>query len=154
MSDAPGGEFPSIPDRFQDPAVIDRILRESRVIAVVGLSSNPRRDSHQVSRYLLEHGYRIIPVNPTETEVLGQRSYPSLLEVPEPIDVVDVFRRAEAVPEIAEQAVRVGAKVFWLQLDIFSFEGAKIAEDGGLTVVMNRCLEIEHAKRRGLGLRA
>lgn len=137
-----------IPERYQDPETIDRILRGSKTIAVVGLSSNPARDSHQVSRYLLEQGYRIIPVNPTETEVLNQRAYPSLLEVPEPIDVVDVFRRTEAVPEIAKQAVRVRAKVFWLQLGIYSFEGATIAEEGGLTVVMDRCLEIEHAKRR------
>lgn len=141
---------PAVPDRYQDPAAIDLILQESRVIAVIGLSSNPLRDSFQVSRYLLEQGYRIIPVNPAETEVLGQRAYPSLLDVPEPIDVVDVFRRAEAVPEIAEQAVKIGARVFWLQLGIFSFEGARVAEDGGLTVIMNRCLEIEHARRPGL----
>jgi len=123
-------------------AKLQSILDEARTIAVVGLSSKPERDSYGVARYLQRRGYRIVPVNPNETEVLGVKAYPSLIDVPEDvaIDIVDVFRRAEATPPIAEQAVRAGAKVLWLQEGIVNLEARRIAEDGGLTVVMGVCI--------------
>ena len=122
------------------------ILRKYRTIAVVGLSSNPERYSFEVGSYLQGHGYRIVPVNPGEREVLGERAYPSLLDVPDPIDVVDVFRRAEETPEIARQAVAVGAKVLWLQNDIVNDEARRIAEDGGLDVIMGLCIMSTHRR--------
>jgi predicted CoA-binding protein len=124
------------------------LLDTSRVIAVVGLSSRPERASFQVASYLQEHGYRIAPVNPNETEVLGERAYPSLLDIPDdlPIDVVDVFRRPEHTPEVARQAVEIGARVLWLQEGIVSEEAARIATEGGLDVVMGIC--IKHVRER------
>jgi predicted CoA-binding protein len=122
------------------------LLGEARTIAVVGLSSDPNRDSHQVARYLRRKGYRIIPVNPKETEVLGERAYGSLVDVPDPVDVVDVFRRAEEAPAIAREAVRIGARALWLQSGIVSEEAHRIATDGGLDVVMGVC--IRSARRR------
>ncbi len=127
-----------------------RILKTNKVIAVVGLSSKPYRDSHDVAEYLKRAGYRIIPVNPNETEVLGERAYPTLLDVPERIDLVDVFRRAENTPEVARQAARVGAKVLWLQLGIVNEEAGRIAGEAGLSVIMDACLKIEHER---LGVR-
>ena len=120
------------------------ILQEARTIAVVGLSSRPERHSYNVADYLQQVGYRIVPVNPNEAEVLGERAYASLLEVPDPVDLVDVFRRAEFTPEVARQAVQVGAKVLWLQLGITSEEARRIAEEGGISVIMDACLMIEH----------
>jgi len=120
------------------------MLREVRTIAVVGLSSRPDRHSYNVADYLEQVGYRIIPVNPNEAEVLGERAYESLLEVPDPVDLVDVFRRAEFTPEVARQAVQVGAKVLWLQLGITNEEARRIAEEAGLSVIMDACLMIEH----------
>ena len=118
------------------------ILGEAKTIAVVGLSSDPRRVSHRVARYLQSKGYRIIPVNPNETEVLGERAYPSLSAVPKDIsiDVVDVFRRPEATPEVARDAVAAGAKVLWLQTGIVNEEAGRIGEDAGLDVVMGVCI--------------
>ena len=118
------------------------MLGEARTIAVVGLSRRPGRPSYEVARYLQEHGYRIVPVNPNETVVLGETAYPSLLDVPDDIaiDVVDVFRRAEHTPEVARQAVAVGAKVLWLQEDIVSDESYEIATTGGLDVIMGICI--------------
>ncbi len=123
-------------------ATLRSILDEARTIAVVGLSSKSERDSYGVARYLQRHGFRVVPVNPNETEVLGERAYPSLLDVPTEvsIDIVDVFRRAEATPPVAEQAVSVGARVLWLQEGIVNEEARRIAEDGGLTVVMGLCI--------------
>jgi uncharacterized protein len=135
--------------KYQDSGTILNILRTMRTIAIVGLSSNPLRASHFVGFYLQRHGYRVIPVNPRESEVLGEKSYPSLLDVPEPIDVVDVFRTPDAVPGIAEEAVKVGAKALWLQYGVISPEGVAIAERGGLTVVVDRCLKVEHARHMG-----
>lgn len=126
------------------------IYDEARTIAVVGLSGKAERDSHRVAAYLQKHGYRIIPVNPKEEQVLGERSYDSLSEIPEPIDVVDVFRRAEHTPPIAKEAVDVGAKVLWLQEGIVSDEARGIAEEGGLEVVMGICMMATH-RRLGLG---
>jgi predicted CoA-binding protein len=125
------------------------LLGDVRTIAVVGLSSKPNRPSLEVARYLQEHGYRIVPVNPNETEVLGERAYASLADVPERIDVVDVFRRAEETPAIARDAVAVGARVLWLQEGIVSDEAARIATDGGLEVIMGVC--IRHVRARLMG---
>jgi predicted CoA-binding protein len=116
------------------------ILGEAETIAVVGLSSDPNKDSHEVASYLQGKGYRIIPVNPNETEVLGEKAYPTLLDVPEKVDVVDVFRRAEHTPEIAEQAVKIGAKVLWLQDGIVNEDAWRIAQEGGVDVVMGVCI--------------
>ena len=114
-----------------------------------GCPPNELRPSHFVGFYLQRHGYRVIPVNPRETEILGQRSYPSLADIPEHIDVVDVFRQPDAVPAIAEEAVAVGAGALWLQFGVISPEGAEIARRGGLGVVMDRCLKVEHARYLG-----
>ena len=116
------------------------ILGEAKTIAVVGLSSDPIRDSYGIAEFLQERGYRIIPVNPNETEVLGEKAYPSLLDVPEKVDVVDVFRRAEFTPEVAEQAVKIGARVLWLQDGIVNEEAWRIGQEGGLDVVMGVCI--------------
>jgi hypothetical protein len=123
-------------------ATLRSILDEARTIAVVGLSSKPERDSYGVSRYLQRRGYRVVPVNPNETEVLGEKAYPLLLDVPADaaVDIVDVFRKAEETPAVADQAVRAGAKVLWLQEGIVNDEARRIAEDGGLTVVMGLCI--------------
>lgn len=124
-------------------------LANARTIAIVGLSSNPLRGSYFVAYYLKRHGYHIIPVNPNETEVLGEQAYPTLADVPEPIDVVDVFRAPEHAPEVAREAVKVGAKLLWLQFGVISPEAAAIAERGGLQVVMDRCMKVEHARTLG-----
>ena len=118
------------------------LLGDARTIAVVGLSSQPNRPSFTVASYLQDHGYRVVPVNPNETEVLGERAFASLLDIPRDvhIDVVDVFRRAEFTPEIAQQAVAIGAKVLWLQEDIVSEEAARIAMAGKLDVIMGICI--------------
>ena len=134
---------------YEDPFTIQKILSRAKRIAIVGLSPNELRPSHFVAYYLRRHGYRIVPVNPREDEILGERSYASLTEVPEHVDVVDVFRVPEAVPEIAEEAVAVGAGALWLQFGVISPEGAGIAALGGLDVVMDRCMKVEHARLLG-----
>jgi predicted CoA-binding protein len=127
------------------------LLGEVHTIAVVGLSSRPGRPSFEVATYLADHGYRIVPVNPNETEVLGEPAYGSLLEIPRDlvIDVVDVFRRASETPEVARQAVAIGAKVLWLQEGIVSEEAAAIASAGGIEVIMGVC--IKHVRERLMG---
>jgi uncharacterized protein len=135
--------------RYQDPQTVQRVLHTSKTIAVVGLSNNPLRASYFVGFYLQRHGYRVIPVNPRESEILGETSYPSLSEIPDPVDVVDVFRAPDALPGIAQEAVAIGAKALWCQFGVVNEEGARIAEDGGLTVVMDLCLKIEHARYVG-----
>jgi predicted CoA-binding protein len=122
------------------------ILRDSKTIAVVGLSSNRRRPSYGVSEYMQSMGYRIIPVNPSETEILGEKAYPSLDDVPEPVDIVNVFRRSEFVPEIVDAAIRIGAKCVWMQEGVVHEEAAAEARAAGLEVVMNRCILKEHRK--------
>lgn len=133
---------------------IKDILLGTKTIAVVGLSANPSRPSYFAAIYLQQYGYRIIPVNPRYTEVLGEKCYPSLLDIPSRIkvDVVDIFRRPEEVPPIIEDAIRIGAAVVWMQLGIVSEEGRKMAEDAGLEVVMDRCMKIEHARLLAGGL--
>ena len=135
--------------QYQDPEVIQRLLHSSRTVAIVGLSSNHLRASNFVGFYAARHGYKVIPVNPREEEVLGNKSYPSLSDVPEPVDVVDVFRAPAAVPGIAEEAVAIGASALWLQFGVLSFDGAGIATSGGLDVVMDRCFKIEPARYIG-----
>ena len=125
------------------------ILTNYRNVAVVGLSPNPDRPSNEVARYLLANGYNVIPVNPGVDEVLGLRSYQTLEDVPEPIEIVDVFRRSEYVPDIARSAAGIGAKVLWTQLGVTSAEGAEIAASAGLQVVMDRCALIEHRRLIG-----
>jgi predicted CoA-binding protein len=134
---------------YQDPGVIRALLLSARTIAIVGLSGNELRASNFVGFYMKRHGYRVVPVNPREREVLGERSYASLLDVPERVDIVDVFRQPDAVPQIAREAVQIGAKALWLQFGVISEEGAAIARAGGLEVVMDRCLKIEHARYLG-----
>ena len=135
--------------RYQDERQIEATLLGARTVAIVGLSPDPLRASYFIGYYLKRHGYKIVPVNPKETEILGEKSYPSLKDVPFPVDVVDVFRRPDAVPGIAREAVAIGAKALWLQFNVISPEAAKIAEDGGLTVVMDRCMKVEHARHLG-----
>ena len=120
-------------------------MTDARTIAIVGASSNPDRSSHGIMRKLLSVGYQVIPVNPRETEVMGQRAYPSLVDIPVPVDIVDVFRRAEDTPPIAEEAVSIGAKVLWLQSGITNEATATVAVAGGLTVVMDACLGTLHS---------
>jgi predicted CoA-binding protein len=134
---------------YQDPLTIQRVLYDARTIAIVGLSKNELRASYFVGYYLLRHGYRIIPVNPRETEILGQTSYPSLSEVPEKIDIVNVFRAPDALPAIAEEAVAIGADALWCQFGVINLDAAKTATDGGVTVIMDRCLKVEHARYVG-----
>jgi predicted CoA-binding protein len=132
-----------------DPRTIQQLILNARTVAVVGLSGSELRPSNFVGYYLKRHGYTVIPVNPQEERVLGEQSYPSLADVPGQIDVVDVFRDPAAVPEIARQAVEVGAGALWLQFGVISDEGARIAQAGGLSVVMDRCLKVEHARILG-----
>jgi uncharacterized protein len=134
---------------FQDRRTIQAIVQNARTVAIVGLSGSELRASNFVGYYLQRHGYRVIPVNPNEEHVLGERAYSSLRDVPEHVDVVDVFRDPAAVPEIAREAVEVGAGALWLQFGVVSEEGARIARDGGLDVVMDRCLKVEHARLLG-----
>src|ERR1700680_138656 len=121
----------------------------ARTSAIVGLSSNALRPSHFVGFYLQRHGYRIVPVNPNEREALGEKSFSRLSDIPFHVDVVDVFRAPAFVPAIAEEAVRIGAGALWLQFGVISAEGARIAEAGGLKVVMDRCMKVEHARNMG-----
>lgn len=142
-----------------DVATLRRILDDAERIAVVGLSDKPHRPSYFVGKYLIDHGYEMIPVNPTRETILGRRSYPSLAAIDgppgddrdtrRPIDIVDCFRRAEEMPALAREAVAIGAKVLWMQLGVVSEEAADIAREGGLEVVMDRCTKIEHARLFG-----
>ncbi len=126
--------------------IIERILRESKTVAVVGLSPKPERASYEVASYLQQQGYRIIPVNPMVDEVLGERSYPNLKAVPAKIDVVDVFRRSEDVPGVVEEAIEVGARTVWMQDGVVNEAAAARAREAGLQVVMDRCMLREHHK--------
>ncbi len=135
--------------RYQDPLAIQRVLHTASTIAVVGLSGNELRASYFVGYYLKRHGYHVIPVNPRETEILGEACFPSLLDVPVPVDVVNVFRAPDALPGIARDAVTIRAGALWCQFGVINIEGARIAEDGGVTVIMDRCLKVEHARYAG-----
>ena len=130
-------------------AQIKKILEDAKTIAVVGLASSPLRPSYGVSAYMQQQGYRIIPVNPTHAEVLGEKCYPDLASIPGSVDLVDCFRHAEDMPPIARAAVAKGAKALWMQIGIRSDEATRIALAGGLDVVANRCVKIEHARIMG-----
>ncbi len=135
--------------RYTDPLTIQRVLHTASTIAVVGMSGNELRASYFVGYYLKRHGYQVIPVNPRETEILGEKCFPSLLEVPVPVDIVDVFRAPDALPGIARDAVTIRAGALWCQFGVINLEAAQIAEDGGVTVIMDRCLKVEHARYVG-----
>ena len=124
----------------------EEILKSSRVVAVVGLSPKPDRPSHGVASYLKEQGYRIIPVNPQAREILGEVCYPELASIPEPVDVVDIFRRSEEVPAIVEEAIKIGARAVWMQEGVINNQAAARAGEAGLLVVMDRCMLKEHQK--------
>ncbi len=134
---------------YQDPLTIQRVLYASQTIAIVGLSKKELRASYFVGYYLKRHGYHVIPVNPRETKILDETSYPSLSEIPEQVDIVDVFRAPEALPGIAREAVAIGASALWCQFGVVNEEAARIATDGGLPVIMDRCLKVEHARYIG-----
>jgi len=127
-----------------DQNQIIHILKTARTIAVVGLSSNPEKDSYPIAEYLQQQGYRIIPVNPTAKEILGEKVYPDLLALPEPVDVVQIFRPPEAVPPIVQQAIQIKAKVVWMQTGITNAEAAQAARAAGLEVVEDRCMRVDH----------
>lgn len=127
----------------------EEILKSSRVVAVVGLSDNPERPSNRVARYLKAQGYKVIPVNPAVKEVLGEVAYPDLISIPEPVDVVDIFRKSEDVPPIVEEAIKIGAKAVWMQEGVISEVAAQQAREAGLKVVMDRCMLKEHRAMTG-----
>lgn len=133
---------------INDQKVIETILSESRVVAIVGLSSNPMRPSHDIARYLQKNGYKIIPVNPNETEVLGERAYASLADVPEKIDLVNIFRRSEEAGHHVDEAIRLGIKAVWMQDGVIDEAAAERAFEAGLMVVMDDCILRQHARRR------
>lgn len=132
-----------------DISTLRRILRDCRTIAVVGLSAEWHRPSFFAAKYMQQHGYRIIPVNPRYAEILGERCYPSLLEIDAQVDMVDVFRRTDDVLPIAQQAVEIGARCLWQQIGVVNAEAASLARDAGLDAVMDRCVKIEHARLFG-----
>jgi len=136
----------------QSVSAEEEILSTSRVIAIVGLSPKPERPSYTVASYLKEHGYKIVPVNPQVKEVLGEPGYPELVSIPEPVDVVDIFRRSEDVPTIVEAAINIEAKAVWMQEGVINEEAAARAREAGLSVVMNKCMRKEHQEmQRRLG---
>lgn len=137
-------------ERYQNTKVIQRLLREAKTIAVVGLSTEPTKASNMVASYLLDEGYRIVPVHPKATEILGGKAYPSLAEIPFPIDIVDVFRPVNELPGIVEQAAKIGAKAVWMQLRIVHLEAADRALEAGLDVVVDKCIKMEHGRYGGM----
>jgi uncharacterized protein len=135
--------------RYQDPLAIQRVIHSAKTIAVVGLSANELRASYFVGFYLKRHGYRVVPVNPRESQILGETSFKSLADVPVHVDIVNVFRAPDALPGIAAEAVAIGATSLWCQFTVINEEGGRIAEAGGLSVIMDRCLKVEHARYVG-----
>ena len=135
--------------KYMDPGVIRTVPATTKTVAIVGLSPKPERPSYFVGSYLQSEGYRVIPVNPRATEIFGEKAYPDLLSIPFPVDMVDVFRQPEECVEIAKQAVQIGAKTLWLQLRVVNLEAAQIATEGGLKVIMDRCVKIEHGRYSG-----
>ncbi|MFZ5453820.1 MAG: CoA-binding protein [Thermodesulfobacteriota bacterium] len=128
------------------PQVIAEIIKNYKVVAVVGLSPKADRPSYRVAEYLQQHGYRIIPVNPGQREILGEKCYPTLKDIPFPVEVVDIFRNVEAIPAIVDEALKIGAKAVWMQLGLVEPESARKAREAGLQVVMDHCLKVEHAR--------
>ena len=134
---------------MDDISTLRRILRKARTVAVVGLSANWYRPSYFAAKYMQEHGYRVIPVNPAYDSVLGEKCYKSLRDIPEPVDLVDCFRKSAEIPALAEDAIAIGARVLWMQLGVENEEARRRAETAGLEVVENRCVKIEHARLFG-----
>ena len=134
---------------YQNAETIQRVIHTAKTIAIVGLSSNELRASYFVGYYLKRHNYRVIPVNPREKTILGETSYPSLADVPVPVDIVNVFRAPDALPGIARETVAIKAPALWCQFGVINAEGAQIADAEGVTVVMDRCIKIEHARYLG-----
>jgi len=132
-----------------DISTLRRILRDCRTIAIVGLSPEWHRPSHFAAKYLQVHGYRVIPVNPRCAEILGERCYPDLLEIPESVDMVDVFRRIDDVLSVAHQAIEIKARCLWQQIGVVNLEADRLAREAGMDSVMNRCVKIEHARLFG-----
>ena len=130
---------------MNETILLRSVLRQTRTIAVVGLSADCSKPSYLASKYMQEHGYRIIPVNPKYPEILGEKCYPNLRSIPEPVDMVDLFRKSSDTVPFAEDAVAIGAKTLWLQIGVINEEARRIAESNGLAVVMDRCVKIEHA---------
>jgi uncharacterized protein len=135
--------------RYQDPLTVQRVIHTAKTIAIVGLSANELRASYFVGFYLKRHGYRVIPVNPRESQILGEKSFKTLADVPVHVDIVNVFRAPDALPGIAAEAVAIGATNLWCQFTVINEEGGRIAEAGGLSVIMDRCLKVEHARYVG-----
>jgi predicted CoA-binding protein len=135
--------------RYQDPLTIQRVIHSAKTIAVVGLSKNHLRASYFVGFYLKRHGYRVVPVNPRESAILGEQSVGTLADIPVHVDIVNVFRAPDALPDIAREAVAIGAGTLWCQFSVINEEGARIAEAGGVTVIMDRCIKVEHARYVG-----
>jgi len=138
-----------LPDSNPPSDEIYKLLAESKVVAIVGLSDKPDRASNKVAVYLKEHGYKIIPVNPMKDEILGEKCYSSLSDIPEQIDIVDIFRKVDVIPAIVDEAIKVSAKAVWMQLGLAHHESAEKARQAGLVVVQSKCTKIEH-KRVGL----
>lgn len=136
-----------VPEYNPPSEEIKGILEKYKTVAVVGLSPKPERDSHKVAKYLKEKHYRIVPVNPGQKEILGEKCYPNLKAIPFPIDVVDIFRKAEAIPPVVDDAVEIGARVVWMQLGLAHNQAADKARKAGLEVVMNKCIKIEHMNK-------
>jgi predicted CoA-binding protein len=134
---------------MDDISTLRRILKGTRTIAVVGLSANWWRPSYFAAKYMQEHGYRVIPVNPAYQEVLGETCYASLKDIPEPVDMVDCFRKSEEIPALADEAIAIGAKTLWMQLGVVNEAAAQTARTAGLDVIMDRCVKIEHARLFG-----
>ncbi len=132
------------PFKLQSIMLEAKILNEYRIVAIVGLSPDPSRPSHRVAKYLDRHGFRLIPVNPDAQEILGKRSYHDMSSIPEPIEIVDIFRRSEEVMPIVDEAIKIGAKVVWMQEGVINEKAASMARDAGLLVVMNKCMFKEH----------
>jgi len=122
------------------------ILKSTNTVASVGLSSNPQKDSYGVAAYLMEQGYKVIPVNPTAIEIMGEKAYPNLSDIPEKVDVVQIFRKPEDVPPVVDEAIKIGAKVIWMQEGIVNYEAARKAEEAGLQVVMDACMRATHRR--------
>ena len=134
---------------MNDINTLRRILIENKRVAIVGLSDDWSRPSNFVGKYLLEHGFEVIPVNPKYDEILGQKCYADLKDIPTPVDIVDLFQRSDRIPPFVDDAIKIGAKVVWMQLGIINEEAAQKARDAGLEVVMNRCVKIEYARLFG-----
>jgi len=134
---------------MSDIATLRRILQDTRVIAMVGLSANWYRPSYFAAKYMLDHGYQVIPVNPSYGEVLGQKCYATLRDIPHKIDMVDCFRKSEEMPQIADEAITIGARVLWMQIGVINDSAAAKARKAGLEVVMDRCVKIEYARLFG-----